>query len=174
MMAAKWTSQFYRTQAQYGTTFTLNDALQQKKLDCVRATDMIGAVFRNAGRPRFGNVRWCGGTYAHSVAAFLTVGDDDKPRTLLADALDPKDQPELWPACYFKGHAWPPGLESAAGGAKPYSAELYVRGLDSYLWAEGYIIRGPQAGTLTVAKIPYFPRRQEQSSQHVFEGPYPQ
>ena len=51
--AARWTNQFYH-QSQYAPTYTLRDAVAEKKLDCVRATDMFGAVFRNAGRPRFG------------------------------------------------------------------------------------------------------------------------
>jgi hypothetical protein len=61
MDACQWTNHFYDP-ANYGVTFTLRDALEQKKLDCVRATDMIGAIFRNAGRTRFGNVRWTAST----------------------------------------------------------------------------------------------------------------
>ena len=53
----------------------------------------------------------------------------------------------------------------------PYAVELYLRGLDNYLWGEGYIIRGPNAGTLTTARIPYSTHRQEQSIRKVFDGP---
>src|SRR5206468_5325331 len=39
LAACKWTNRFYTaTPADYGVTFTLRDALEQKKLDCVRAT----------------------------------------------------------------------------------------------------------------------------------------
>ncbi len=171
LMAARWTNQFYRSGAQYAATYTLHDALEQKKLDCVRATDMIGAIYRNAGRPKFGNVRICAGTYAHSVAAFLDRTDDDKSRTQLADGLDPKQQPQLWPQCYFSGQAWPKGLENPA---KPYSAELYVRGLDNYIWVEGYIIRGPNAGTYITSRVPYSTHRLQETTQKLFAGPYPQ
>jgi hypothetical protein len=171
LAAADWTNKFYHSPtAGYGMTFTLRDALEQKKLDCVRATDMIGAIFRNSGRPRFGHVRWCAETNAHSVAAHLGR-DGDKPRTLLADGLNPSPQPETWPDAYFHGHAWPAGLTPTP---VPYAVELYVRGLDSYLWAEGYIVRGPNAGYLTTARIPYSTHRLEQSTRRVFDGPYPQ
>ena len=77
----------------------------------------------------------------------------------------------MWPDCYFHGHAWPTGLEN---NAQPYAAELYVRGLDSYIWAEGYIIRGPNAGWMTTAAIPYSVHRKDASTRKVFDGPYPQ
>ena len=112
---------------------------------------MIGAIFRNAGRPRFGNVRWSAATGGHSVAAYLAPGTKKlEPR--IVDGLNPPEQPEVWPNCYFHGHAWPPGLEN---NAPPYAAEVYARGIDSYIWLEGYIIRGPNAGKLMNAEIPY-------------------
>jgi len=170
--ACRWTNQFYRSNVQYAATYTLRDAIEQKKLDCVRATDMMGAIYRDAGRPKFGNVRICAGTYAHSVGAYLGRTADDKPRTILADGLDPKQQtPALWPQCYFDGHAWPAGLENPA---KPYSAELYIRGLDNYVWVEGYIIRGPNAGSFMTSRVPYSTHRPQETSQKLFAGPYPQ
>jgi hypothetical protein len=168
--ACRWTHTFYRSPDNYGPTFTLRDALQQRKLDCVRATDMIGAIFRNAGRPRFGHVRWCCETSGHTVAAYLGR-NDGKDKTMLVDALTTIPALEVWPDCYFHGHDWPPSLEN---NTTPYAAELYLRGLDSYIWAEGYIVRGPHAGRLTVAAVPYLPSRQETSTRKVFAGPYPQ
>jgi hypothetical protein len=85
--------------------------------------------------------------------------------------LNPPTTPEIWPECYYHGHDWPPGLEN---NSPPYAAELYVRGLDSYVWAGGYIIRGPNAGWLTKAIIPYSNRLKDQSTTKVFDGPYPQ
>jgi hypothetical protein len=170
LAARRWTHDFYQAPQNYGPTVTLRDALQQKKLDCVRATDMIGALFRNAGRTRFGHVRWCAETTGHSVAAYLGV-ENDKTKTLLADGLMPADRLEVWPECYFQPHAWPPGLEN---NPSPYAVELYVRGLDSYVWAEGYIARGPNAGWLMTAAIPYSSHRQESTARKVFAGPYPQ
>jgi hypothetical protein len=168
--ACCWTNKFYRAPAEYGITLTLRDALESKRLDCVRATDMIGAIFRNAGRIGFGNVRWCSETCGHSVAAYSHT-DGEKIRFQLFDGLNPSTEPEFWPECYFHGHAWPPGLED---NAPPYAAELYIRGLDSYIWVQGYIIRGPNAGWLTKASIPYSMRLQQASNTKVFDGPYPQ
>jgi hypothetical protein len=170
MSAWRWTHQFYRGPGDgYGWTFTLRDALQQHKLDCVRATDMIAAIFRNSGRPRFGHVRWCAETNAHSVAAYL-AGQNGQRQTLVVDGLQAPGTPEVWPDCYFHGHAWPAGME---GSPTPYAAELYVRGLDNYVWAEGYIVRGPNAGELMTARIPYSTHRLEDTDSRVFAGPYP-
>ena len=110
LAAQHWTHDFYQSPENYDQTITLHDALQQKKLDCIRATDMIGAIFRDAGRPRFGHVRWCSETTGHSVAAYMGVENGTR-KTLLADGLMPDDRLEIWPECYFLGHAWPPGLE---------------------------------------------------------------
>ena len=104
LAAHQWTNHFYQTSATYARTFTLREALQEKKLDCVRATDMIGAIFRDAGRTRFGHVRWCSETLGHSVAAYLGV-ENGKSKVLLADGLMPDDRLEEWPGCYFRGHA---------------------------------------------------------------------
>src|SRR5262249_46314866 len=135
-----------------------------------RATDMIGAIFRDAGRTRFGNVRWCAATGGHSVAAFFEPIENGI-RPLILDGLQPHSEPEAWPDCYFHGHAWPPGLEN---NSPPYCAEIYARGIDSYIWLEGYQIRGPKAGLLTKAPIPYSLVHREGSSAKVYNGPYPQ
>jgi hypothetical protein len=168
--ACRWTNSFYKSPAVYGVTLTLRDALQEKKLDCVRATDMIGAIFRNAGRSRFGHVRWCAETAGHSVAAYIGT-ENNQIKPLIVDGLNPPDQPEVWPDCYFHGHAWPAGMTS---NPQPYAVELYIRGIDSYIWADGYIVRGPHAGELTSAAIPYSTHHREQSTRKVFDGPYPQ
>ena len=169
--AWKWTNQFYQSPAQYGVTFTLRDALEQKKLDCVRATDMIAAIFRNAGRTHLGHVRWCSETGGHSVAAYFGELDPPGKKVLLADGLTPPHEPEVWPDCYFHGHAWPAGLEN---NKPPYAMELYARGLDSYVWVQGYIVRGPNAGWLTTAAIPYSKHFSSGAQKKVFAGPYPE
>lgn len=168
--AVKWTNSFFR-QSQYAPTFTLRDALDQKKLDCVRATDMIGAVYRNAGRPRFGNVRISAGTFAHSVAAYLGRSTDEKPRTVVADALDQSQQTHDWPQFYFQNYAWPSEFNEPS---KPYCAELYIRGLDNYVWLEGYIIRGPNAGTLMTTRLPYSTHPRPEATTRAFGGPFAQ
>ena len=170
--ACRWTNQFYDQPAEYGVTFTLRDALLSHRLDCVRATDMIGAIYRNAARAGFGHVRWCSETGGHSVAAYIKP-ENDKPVARLLDGLTSSQEPETWPECYFRGHAWPPSLEHEHNPT-PYAAELYIRGIDSYIWAEGYIIRGPNAGWLTTAAIPYSTTRREAATRKVFDGPYPE
>jgi hypothetical protein len=172
MQACAWTSNFYKAHTDYGVTLTLRDALASKRLDCVRATDMIGALFRNAGHGRFGHVRWCAENGGHSVAAYMGRTPNDQPNILLADGLaPPPKQPEVWPSAYFHGHEWPPGFDDKK---PPYAMELYGRGIDGYIWVEGYIVRGPNAGLLTQAGIPYSTHRKEPSNRKVFEGPYPQ
>jgi hypothetical protein len=166
-----WTNRFYKSPAEYGVTFTLRDALDQRKLDCVRATDMIAAIFRNAGRTGMGHVRWCSETGGHSVATYMGLLNEGTNRILVADGLTVPHEPETWPNCYFQGHAWPPGLEN---NKPPYAMELYVRGIDSYVWLQGYIVRGPNAGWLTTTSIPYSKHFVTPSQQKVFEGPYPE
>lgn len=169
MTACNWTFSFYHGPAKYGSTLTLRDAIEHKKLDCVRATDMIGAIYRNAGRTRFGHVRWCAESVGHSVAAIIT-SDNGQWKALVADGMMPPPQPEPWPDTYFHGHAWPHDL---AGNPTPYAVELYVRGIDNYVWAEGYIVRGPNAGTLAKTTIPYLPYYPKNVTQKVYDGPYP-
>jgi hypothetical protein len=163
-----WTNQFYKSE-NYGLTLTLRDALDQQRLDCVRATDMIATIFRNAGRSRMGHVRWSAETGGHSVAAYLGP-DESTSKPVLADGLTPPHEPDVWPDCYFQGHVWPPGLES---NGPPYAMELYTRGIDSYVWTQGYIVRGPNAGLLMTAGSPYSKQFPGDSTRKVFEGPYP-
>jgi len=169
LAACKATHDFYGGFSNYGRSNSLREAIEQKKLDCVRATDMLGAIYRNTGRPRFGHVRWSAGTTAHSVAS-MSVNDGDRTKVLLLDALTAMDQPEVWPGAYFNGHVWPPGMET---NPPPYAAELYIRGIDNYIWAEGYIIRDVNAGTLMKAAVPYLARRDKTTCEKVFNGPYP-
>lgn len=167
--ASRWTYKFYRAPAEYGMTLTLRAALDQKRLDCVRATDMVGAIFRNAGRYGFCNVRWCSETAAHSVSG-CAQRNGEQLQIKLLDALDPTPEPEDWPSAYFHGHAWPPNV--AQNPSPPYAVELYVRGLDSYVWLQGYIIRGPNAGWQYSADFPYGMYVLPASARKVFKGPY--
>lgn len=165
--ACQWTFKHYDP-AHYGATLTLRGAIQSGRLDCVRATDMIGSIFRDAGRRSFGHVRWVAGTAGHSVAVHRT--SEDEPRWMLADGLNPSATPEYWPQAYFEHHAWPQGM---TGNPTPWAAELYVRGLDNYIWAGAYIIRGESAGTLVMANVPYLGSAYRTNSRRVYDGPYP-
>jgi hypothetical protein len=115
-------------------------------------------------------VRWCAETAGHSVAAYVGT-ENDKQQVVVADGLNPPPEPEHFPDCYFQGHAWPPGMTD---NPTPYCVELYVRGIDSYVWADGYIIRGPNAGELTTAAVPYSTHHKNAETRKVYDGPYPQ
>ena len=131
--------------------------------------DMIAAIHRNSGGTRFGFVNWSAGSHGHAAAAYFDH-QDSQPRTLVIDGMSGDPQPETWPDAYFNGHAWPPGFN---GNPPPYSVELMARGIDNYIWLEGYLIRGPNAGTLLRAAVPYLPAREKSDQQKVFAGPYP-
>ena len=126
---------------------------------------MIGTLYRNAGRAGFFNVRWLGGKTGHTVAA-AQVQREGKTELVIADALErSRSEREIWSSTYFARHRWPTGYT----GVTPdiYAMSMSVRGLDSYVWAEGCIIRGPRAGLLTHAGIPYLPGREKPSVQRV-------
>jgi len=129
-----------------GLVLTLRKALDDGKYDCIRGTDMIAAVYRNAGWPGFLNVRWCRGTSGHTIGAVELAGEGLERHILTADSLFPTPKAQgAWPDSYVTGHR------------DVYSVELNGRGLDNYLWLEGYIVRGPNAGTLVKAAVPYLP-----------------
>jgi len=155
----------------YGKTSTLREALIEKRFDCLRATDMVGSLYRNAGRAGYYSIRWCAGLVGHTVAA-AEVPRSGGPAIVIVDGLDrPETAPELWPYAYLRGHAWPAGYTGTT--AQLYAVELYARGLDDYVWAEGYIVRGPNAGTLARAPLPYLPNRERSETRHVRAGSEP-
>lgn len=141
----------------YGAAGSLLKALDNNTFDCIDVTNVIGCLYRNAGRAGFYNIRWSGGTVGHTVAA-AEVTRADGPAIVIVDALeDAQTATELWPVAYRHGHRWPPAYPGVR--ADLYSVELYTRGLDDYIWVEGYLLRGPNAGTLTRAPVPYLPPR---------------
>ena len=169
--AYRFTNALYGGFRNYGNVLTLRDALDKKKLDCVRGTDMIASLYRNAGHAGAYHVRWCSGTEGHTVAA-AEVERDGKPVFAIVDAMVGKTAKcETWPDAYYREPPWPQGLEA---NPPPYSVELYGRGLDNYVWVEGYIIRDTNAGLLMKAAVPYLPSRQKTVSVKAFDGPYPQ
>jgi hypothetical protein len=153
-----------------GRIWTLRRALDEQKLDCVRGTDMIGSLYRNAGRSGYYCIHLSCGVAAHSVAAAET-GKNGVRAISVADSLTEQMGQQVWPSAYFRGLLWPQGYPGPRGPA--FSAELCVRGLDNYVFAEGYIIRGRHAGELVRAAIPYLPRRERADAERVYGGPYP-
>jgi hypothetical protein len=153
-----------------GHIWTLRRALDEQKLDCVRGTDMIGSLYRNAGRSGYYNVHLSCGLASHSVGA-AKIGRDGVRAIIIADSLTERMGQQVWPSAYFHGLLWPEGYPGPRGPV--FSAELCVRGLDNYVFAEGYIVRGRHAGERVRAAIPYLPRRHKADAEKVYGGPYP-
>jgi hypothetical protein len=171
LAAQQFTRSVFGTWSNYQTVTTLREALSTRKMDCIRATDMIGSLYRDAGRSGFFIVRWCAGTIGHSLAA-AEVEEKGRRQIYIVDGLeDAENLADRWPDACFRGPAWPNGF--SGDKADVYAAELYARGLDSYVWVEGYVVRGPKAGTLARASIPYLPHRPPEGVTKVFSGPYP-
>jgi hypothetical protein len=171
LAAQRLTRGFFGGWENYEPADSLTQAIQTRKLDCLNATDMIAALYRNAGRGRLYGVRWSAGVVGHSVAA-IEVKRREGVRHVLVDGLtDPQIVSEDWPNAYYREHEWPAGYTGVAGDV--YSVELMARGLDNYIWCEGYMVRGPDAGMLARAAVPYLPTHNETQTAKVYTGPYP-
>jgi hypothetical protein len=155
----------------YGSNLpTLTQSLDAGKLDCVSGTDMIGALYRDAGHGGYFVVRLRCGTAGHSVGA-VPVEHDGKRQLLILDCLNPNPPSEVWPSAYFQDFTWPQGYPGMRGPF--FCAELYVRGIDGYLFAAGYVVRGASAGQVVRAALPYLPLAPQPGSAKIFDGPYP-
>jgi hypothetical protein len=169
--AQRFTRAFFGGWENYDSVVTLREAIETRKMDCVRATDMIGALYRDSGHSGFYTVRWCAGVAGHSLAAAEFTQKGER-QIYIVDGLETnEDLSDQWPSAYFRGTAWPAGYTGPK--ADIYAVELHGRGLDSYVWLEGYVIRGPNAGNLTRAPIPYLPDRTAQGVTKIYAGPYP-
>ncbi len=154
LTAQQLTNRLFGGWQNYQPVPDLSTALATGRMDCFGATDIIASLFRNSGRAGFYNVRWCSGVRGHTVAAAERVRDGAYD-IVLVDGLDfAQKAVETWSSAYADQHPWPAGgpLEDAP---PPYAAELYARALHSYVWVEGYIVRGPHAGTFMRADLPY-------------------
>ncbi|MEN6578536.1 MAG: hypothetical protein ABFD90_19480 [Phycisphaerales bacterium] len=153
-----------------GGLATLSQALDTGKFDCVSGTDLIGALYRNAGQGEYFVVRLNCGTIGHSVGA-VPVERDGERQLLILDSLNPLSPSGTWPSAYFHGLAWPQGYPGNRGLL--LSAELYARGLDGYVFSEGYVVRGENAGQWVRVALPYLPGCERADCVRVFAGPYP-
>jgi len=122
---------------------TLKQALDARKFDCVRGTDLIGAIYRNAGHGRYYIGRLNCGVAGHSVGV-VPIEEDGEQRLLVADSLEADLTDHFWPDAYLDGLDWPEGYPGTRGPL--FSAELYIPALNGYVFAEGYIMRGKNAG----------------------------
>jgi hypothetical protein len=154
-----------------GGITTLAQCLDAGKLECVRGTDLVGALYRGAGQGEYFVVRLSCGTVGHSVGA-VPLEDAGKRHLLIVDCLDSQTPSTTWPRAYFHGLTWPVGYPGVKGVL--FSAELYARGLDGCLFAEGYVVRGEHAGQWMRAGLPYLPGGEQAASAKIFDGPYPE
>jgi hypothetical protein len=150
-------SAFAGWQNYLGFILTLREALDQRKFDCIRATDMIGSLYRNAGRSGFYNVRWACGSGGHTVGGAETMRNGKKEIVIVDGLESTPTGRDVWPGTYLRGYKWPTGFPLQQGA--PQTVTLNTRGLDSYIWAEGCIVRGRDAGLLVRAGVPYLPGR---------------
>jgi len=129
---------------------TLRQSLDARKLDCIRGTDLIGALYRNAGQGEYFVVRLSCGVGGHTVGV-VPIDRNGRRYMQIIDSIDPDIYDLEWPSAYFDGILWPQGYPGPRGPL--FSAELCVRGLDGYMFAEGYVARGPNAGRLVRAPL---------------------
>jgi len=159
-----------------GLVLTLRQALNTGQMDCIRGTDMIAAAYRNAGLPGFLGVRWVRGTSGHTIGAVEVVapppagdsGGTARPgsgertagrQVVTRDSLfSPERGVEVWPDAYMTRHR------------DIYAAELNGRGLDNYVFLQGYVSKGRSAGTLFKSPVPYLPGWTEDGVEQVGAG----
>ena len=159
--AQTFTFRSYDPSRYRGGTLTLRSALETGSFDCIRGTDMIGAIFRNAGRTGFVELRECRGQPAsHTTAGQVESWSPGAAVFAVDGLLPPNETGRRYPDSWFRAK-------------REYCVELYARGLDTSLWAGAYMIAGPSAGLRVDAALPYLPGRGTHSEQKAFAGPYP-
>ncbi|MCA8969491.1 MAG: hypothetical protein KDC95_06895 [Planctomycetes bacterium] len=131
-----------------GGTHTLRSALGSKAFDCIRATDLLEAIYRQAGGTRSVEVRECRGGPSHTVAGHVQRRAGTWT-VAVADALRPRHEGAT---------SWPEGY---ATSEVAYAVEVYEPGLDTAIWSAGYVVTGPASGTRIDAALPFVPERSE-------------
>jgi len=155
--AQRYARALFQNWHHYGKADNLREVIEERRMDCIAATDLIGALYRNAGQAGFYNIRLTGGHAAHTLAA-AQIAEDRQAPLLVVDGLDEAQvSARVWPDAFFAGYAWPAGY---TGDSCPiHAAELFGRGIDTYMWVAGYVLRGPNAGQFQSLKVPYLPER---------------
>ncbi|TVR43467.1 MAG: hypothetical protein EA402_09655 [Planctomycetota bacterium] len=133
-----------------GLVLTLREALQRNSMDCIRVTDLYGALWRNMGQAGFLPIRQIRAGMGHTIAGLILHPGDRGEVIISMDGMIAENRPRRWP-------------DTAGGGqsGELVCNELFYRGLDGYVFLEGVIVRGSQAGTRIQAAVPWLPGRQE-------------
>ncbi|MCB9918836.1 MAG: hypothetical protein H6832_10585 [Planctomycetes bacterium] len=138
----------YDSSRYVGGTHTLRSALGSKAFDCIRATDLLEAIYRQAGGTGSVEVRECRGGPSHTVAGHIVLRAGGWT-VAVADALRPRHEGST---------SWPDGY---ATSETAYAVEIYEPGLDTAIWSAGYVVCGPASGTRIDAALPFVPQRTE-------------
>jgi len=148
--AHQWTyDEVYKGSENYqGMVLSIRAAINTNKYDCIRGTDVIAALYRNAGWPGWLNVRWSLGNAGHTIGAVDAGEVNGRRKIVTVDSL--------YRGARGEG-SWPESYENRSSG--PYAAELNGRGLDNYLMLEGHMAHGPNAGAHVWLAVPYLPGR---------------
>ncbi len=153
-----------------GSVWTLKEALDIRRMDCLRGTDFIGACYRNAGRHGYYIVHLSNGFAAHTLCG-AEVAADGRREIVLVDSLLSTERKMTWPRAFFEGFKMPDDYPGPRGPT--FTAELLVRGLDTYVFAGGYIVRGPHAGEEYRFAVPYLPAHPKGQRVKAYPGPHP-
>ncbi len=121
-----------------GFIFTMGEALSSGRMDCIRATDVISAAYRNAGYGGFFSIRMSRCKNGHTIA-----GAEVAPgKVITADGL-------------LKGFSGTPWQQSA--DAQSVSVELFARGLTHYIFVSGLVLSGANAKKTVTPGVPWLP-----------------
>ena len=121
-----------------GFIFTMGQSLASGQMDCIRATDIIAAAYRNAGYGGYFSIRMSRMVNGHTIA-----GAEVAPgKVITADGL----------LKGFAGTEW-----HQAADAQSVSIELYARGLSHYAFVSGLVLSGANSKKSLTTPVPWLP-----------------
>lgn len=139
-----------------GLVLTIRQARETKKADCIRITDVMAALYRNAGQPGFRSVRMSRGGglgrisgMGHTIAGTSNGSLTGRDPVVTLDGLIGDGGRRVYPTGYLDDQT--------------FTTEVYGRGIDSYVWMAGVVGKGSNKGRYMTAAVPYLPDAQEES-----------
>lgn len=145
-----------------GMVLTIRAARETGRADCIRITDIMAALFRNAGQPGFRSVRMSRGVIMTGGRPNPMSGRGHTIAGITSGSLTGGREPLLTYDGLIKGGArtvYPAGYLDD----QTYTTEIYGRGIDSYVWMAGVIGAGENKGRFMTAVVPYLPDGQEET-----------